>query len=382
MASAPDPDRSAQARAYARERFRLSLLSMLLAPLVLLALLLSGASAEFRAWLAGHCANVWGIVAADVAGLMLFLSALEWPLALLGRRIEIRYGLNRQTLRGWWADQGKGVGLELLLGLPAAEAIYWLLRNAPTHWWLIGWAGFVLLAVILAQLAPVLLLPLFYRFRRLDPGDPREAELAARIESLCARARTRIRGVYRWELGEKSAKANAALAGWGASRRVLLSDTLMDQAPPEQVEAVCAHELGHQRHHHIWQGLAFQSALSWIGFAVAARLLVHFSYSFGLLGIADIAGLPLLLLVGALVSLLLLPLSNAFSRRMERQADDDGFALMGSAQPLLAALARLADQNLSELRPPRWKEALFYSHPAPATRLERGRRWQESHSTR
>lgn len=373
----PQPGR---ARAYARAHLRLGLASTAADLAALAIFLFSGGSlalsqilgrqASWLAW-AGHSAP--GLVLAYTIVVGAGLELIGFPFALASRRLEIRFCLNRQSWGGWWRDQAKSRALTAALGLAAAEAVYYLLRAAPRDWWLWAWVIFTAFSLALAFLAPVLLLPLFYRLRPLSPDHPAEAGLIARLEALCRQARTRVRGVYEWKLGEKTAKANAALVGWGATRRILISDTLLADAPAEEIEAVLAHELGHHVHRHIWQGLAMQIGLSLFGFWVADRLLLALRPALHLSGIADIAGLPLLILTAVVLGLLLLPLGNAFSRHLERQADDYSFAAMASPAPLIAGLERLARRNLAEVEPPRWKEVLFYSHPAIATRIRRAR---------
>lgn len=355
------------------------MLSTLVNLAVLLLLVFAGGSLAIEekvAVLGGFSGHPVRLVAGYVLALVLLLTAVGLPFSWVARRTEVQYELNRQGLAGWWADEAKSLALELAFGIGAAEVIYALLRHAPRTWWLWGWAAFTLFAVLLAQLAPVFLMPLFYKFRRLDENDPDEGELVRRLTTLCARSGARVKGVFEWKLGEKTSKANAALTGWGSTRRVILSDTLLVKSPAEEIEAVFAHELGHHVHHHIWQGLAFQTALSLFGFWLAAKTLAALTARLGLQGVADVAGLPLLLLVATVLGFLLMPVSNGFTRRMERQADDYAFARMGSAQPLIAGLERLASQNLAELQPPKWKEFLFYSHPAIATRVARGRAWE------
>jgi STE24 endopeptidase len=377
-----DADQDAKAKRYARAHFRLMLLSFGADLAILLAVLISGASVWWAGRVAAHSdwrAAPAAVVLWYVIGLGVLLKLAGMPFATLSRRIEIRYGLNRQSWTGWLWDQIKSTLLGGVLGLAGVELVYWLLRAAPRTWWLWAWAAFALFAVVLAQLAPVLLLPLFYKFRPLST-DGKEAELVERLSRLSRQAGTRVRGVFEWKLGEKTAKANAALTGWGATRRVIISDTLLNSAPPDEIEAVFAHELGHHVHRHIWYGLAFQMALTFLGFWLADVALRFFAVRLHLAGIADVAGLPLLFLVATVLSVLLLPVANAFSRRMERQADDYAFAAIDNAEILARGLERLAGQNLAERNPPRWKEFIFYSHPSIATRVTRARTWQAARS--
>jgi len=369
-------DTNRDPRRYAQAKLRLSLMDGGIKLVLLVLFLTSGLSVGLARWCAGApWLGVLEYVLLLGAGFTLIGLPGDW----LGRRIEVSYGMNRQSVGGWAKDQAKGAVLGAVLGAAGAELLYWLLRVAPRHWWLWGWAGFLVIMVGLVQLGPVLLLPIFFKLRRMSAEDPSDAALVERLESTYSglRARNpklpRLHGIYEWKLGEKSAKANAALTGLGKTRRVIISDTLLADATPEQIEAVFIHELGHHVHQDLWRGIAFQAGLSWLGFWVAQWALGALGPRLGLSGIADVAGLPLIVLVFSLLGLLLMPVSNAFVRAMERRADDYSFTTLGTAEPLMAALTQLAEKNLAEVNPPRWKEFLLYSHPSIATRLRRGR---------
>ena len=376
----PDPAAAGQqARRYGNARFRLSIAAAICDFAALAAFLFSGASLRLARALPGGPAVV---VLAYVTLLTLGLMLLDMPFGIWGRLIEIRFGMNRQGWGGWLWDEVKGSALGLGLGLAAAELVYALLRTAPHTWWLWSWAAFSLFTVVMAQLGPVLLLPLFFKLRQMSEDDPREAELLRRLHATYDKLRSenprlpRLHGIYEWKLGAKTAKANAALTGLGGTRRVLISDTLLESSPAEEIEAVFAHELGHHVHGDIWRGIGFQGGLSLLGFWLAQRALARFGPALGLRGVADVAGLPLLVLVFTLLGLALMPASNGFVRAMERRADDYAFAALGSAQPLIAGLRRLAEKNLAEVDPPRWKELLLYSHPSIGTRVRRGQAWE------
>lgn len=374
--------RPQKAREYARAKLWLALGAGGLDLVLLILLLTSGASVGLARWLAGPAAAVvFGYAVIVGAGFKL----VDLPFGWWGRRIEIRYGMNRQGAGSWWADEAKGTLLAAVLGIGAAELLYWLLRASPQHWWLWAWGAFALFMVLMAQLGPVLLLPLFFKLRQMSEESAGDADLVRRLRGTYAGLVAqnpklpRLHGIYEWKLGEKSAKANAALTGLGRTRRVIISDTLLESSPVEEIEAVFVHELGHHVHRDIWRGLGFQSGLSLLGFWLAQWALNQLGPSLGLAGIADVAGLPLVILVFSLLGLVLMPASNGFVRAMERRADDYSFETLGTAQPLIAGLQRLAAKNLAEVEPPRWKEWLLYSHPSIATRVRRGEAWEARH---
>ena len=304
-------------------------------------------------------------VSVYVVLLSLMHEAGSLPLAFYsGFLLERRYGLSTERLPAWLRDQAKSVALGIGLAVPAAAMLYSLIAWSPERWWVI--AGLVFAAVIvgLTNLAPVLVLPLFYRVKPLD----RDA-LRARLIALADRAGARIVGAYEWGLAEKTRKANAALAGIGGTRRILVSDTMLAEYTEDEIEVVLAHELAHHVHGDIWKGIAFESALILAGFYLAARVLGALAAPIGLRGVADVAGLPLLLLAAGAVSLIMLPVAHAMSRAFERRADRFALTLTRNPGAFISAMKRLGAQNLAEEHPSQIVQWLFYSHPPVRDRI-------------
>src|SRR5436309_2068244 len=276
-----------------------------------LAALLTGAAHALAGAAAAATATAWGQVALVASILGAAHALLTFPLAWTrGWWLPRRYGLLHQSLRGWLADRAKAALLAGALGLAAVEVVYALLRATPL-WWL--WAAAVFLAanVALAFVFPVWIVPLF--------------------------------------------------------------DTLAAGFTPEEIESVLAHELGHHVHGDARRGLAVQGALTLASFWLANGLLRAGAPAFGLARASDPAGMPWLALVLLALSLVALPLGNAFSRWVERQADDFALATTGNPGAFIAAMERLAELNLAERRPSRLKELVLYSHPALDRRIARAR---------
>ena len=300
--------------------------------------------------------------------------ALRLPIAFYqGFLLERRYGLSSETLAAWFTDYLKAALLVILLAVGGAEVVYAAMRWSPTWWWIPAALCFSAVLIVLARIAPVALLPLFYHFEPLE----RET-LRARLEALSGRAGVPVLGAYVWGLGDKTKRANAALIGTGSTRRILLSDTLLADYSDDEIEVILAHEMGHHVQGDIRNGLMLESLLMLVSLATGAAILSWWWQAFGLTGPSDVAGLPLLLLVGALVTFAAAPASNALSRRNERRADRFALRLTGHTDACVSAMRRLGAQNLAEERPSRAAVWFFHTHPPIEERIESARRYRTS----
>ena len=354
-----------KAARYHRFKRRASVASLLWSAGLLVALVWSGASGWLRdTSVAGSSALPGGgyFYSSLAVYLIVLLALHEVGDAVLGfyggHLLERRYGLSTQTTAGWAADRAKALGITFVLSLVAVSLVYWTMHVTAGYWWLLSGAVFTLLFAVLANLTPVLLMPLFYTIKPLT-----HESLRTRLLTLAERAGARVLGAYEWGLGEKSRKANAALAGLGSTRRILVSDTMLAHYSEDEIEVVLAHELAHHVHGDIWKGLLFEGALMLTGFFVAAQVLTASVGHFGLSGVADIAGLPILLLAAGAVSLVMVPASHAISRAHERSADRFALELTRNPSAFVSAMRRLGAQNLAEEHPSKIVQWLFYSHP-------------------
>jgi len=360
-----------RASRYHRLKRQASVISLVWGVLLLVGLLGTAASASLRdlaETAAGRLPISWqpgAAVLVYVALLSLLNEAAGLPLAFYsGFLLERRYDLSNESLGAWLRDQAKSLGLGLILGGLAASIVYWLIRVSPERWWLAAGLVFALLIVFLTNLAPVLLLPLFYSVKPLERDG-----LRARLIALAERAGAKVLGAYEWGLASKTKKANAALAGLGATRRILVSDTMLAEYSDEEIEVVLAHEIAHHVHGDIWKGIVFEGALVVAGFYLASRLLSALVGPLGLRSPADVAGLPLLLLAAGAVSLVMVPVAHAMSRAFERSADRFALDLTRNPSAFISAMRRLAAQNLAEEHPSKIVQWLFYSHPPIRERI-------------
>jgi STE24 endopeptidase len=356
-----DPNRQERAKVYARIQRRLMLLGFGIAIVYLLAWLVLGWSQALKDALLSYTTSQWLLVAgyAIVFGGCFLLFTL--PLSYYeGFVLQHRFELSNQTRGDWVIDQIKSLLVGGLIGLFLLEVVYAFLRAAPETWWL--WVALFLLVfnVLLANLAPVLLLPLFYKFKPLSDDH---ADLVNRLLRLAEQAGTHVRGVYQFDMSRRTKAANAALTGLGNTRRILLGDTLLNDFTSDEIVTVLAHELAHHVHKDIPIGIIVESAVTLIGLFLASLGLTWGVEAFGFQGPADIAALPLLALVMGAYGLLTMPLTNAYSRWRERRADEYALIATGDGPAYASALARLANQNLADADPPGWMVFLFYSHP-------------------
>jgi STE24 endopeptidase len=353
------------ARDYARIRYRLLLIDLAAGFAFLAAFQWSGLSAWSARWWSQRLASEPLVILGYLAVFGLSYSLIMFPLRFYGGfRLEHRFGLSRMTLSAWWVREAKHLAVGASLGAALVEGFYAILRHAPSTWPLwatIGWVGN---SVVLARIFPTVLLPLFYKTVPL-----RDDPLVDRLLALCRKAGLEALGVFRVNLGVETRKANAALAGLGKSRRVLLSDTLMAEFTPDEIEGVLAHELAHHRYRHITKMLVVSAAGSWLAFSLTHAIAHRWTGALGLRGLDDVAGFPALLLWLSVLGLLGMPLQNGLSRMFERQADR--FAMQESRPPraFADALRRLARLNLADLNPPRWIVWFFYDHPPIAERI-------------
>lgn len=371
-ASAAD---SSESRRYNRLKRWLGIADFGFGFLLLVVLLVAGWTGTLRDLACRWSQNYSVRVFYYVLMLLVISKVLGFPLEYYGFRLEHRYHLSNQRLRSWLWDEFKSLLVSLVMATVIVELLYFLIRQVPEQWWLISWAVVLGLFVLLAQIAPVVLFPIFYKFEPLE-----NEELTRRLIVLGERAGTRVRGVYKWHLSEKSKKANAALTGLGATRRIILADTLLDNYSDDEIEAVLAHELGHHVHKHILKSILVQAGITLFGFWLANEVLryaVERSHMF--VTMSDFANLPLLILVVTVLSFLLMPALNAYSRFNERQADRYCFQSVASVAPFISSMNKLAEQNLAEKTPSRWVEWFFHSHPAISKRVAAAEAWAKTH---
>jgi len=367
-----DPEKQKQAKLYARIRRRLWLGDTIFSALYFLAWIFFGWSISLREWLSTLTTNPWLLVPLFVLvfGGIFFL--LNLPLGYYsGFVLPHRFDQSNQNLKDWIMDQIKGLAIGAPLGLILLELLYLALRLTGDLWWLWTAGGLLVFNVLLINLAPVLIMPLFNKYVPL--GDEHQ-ELADRLLNLAERAKTKVRGVFKFDMSKRTKSANAALTGIGNTRRIVLGDTLIDEFSTDEIETVLAHELGHHVHNDIPLLVTFGILSTTLALYLASLGLNWAIGTFGFTSPADIAALPALGLIMGIYDFLTMPLNNAISRWREGMADDYALQATGKYEAFASAFTRLANQNLGEIDPEKWVVLMFYSHPPLGERIEKARR--------
>jgi STE24 endopeptidase len=307
-------------------------------------------------------------------GLVLVVAdqALTLPFSARVRVVRAGFGLVTQGWAGWWADQARG----LLVGAPlAVGALFGVYAAAGvTRWW---WAwvavAAVLVSIALSWLAPVVLEPLFNRFRPMDAGPLRDALL-----DLAARDRIRVRDVLVADASRRTTAVNAYVSGFGATRRIVVHDTLLTTAEPREIELVTAHELGHVKHRDVARGTLLGALGAAVGVCVIA-VVTHWPPLLAVAGVdrfADPRSMALLAAVVAVLSTLAGPLGCALSRRVERRADQHALRLTGDPDHFIAMQRRLTVANVADPDPPKALHTLFGTHPTAVQRIAAARAYE------
>ncbi len=356
---------STQAKEYSRQRIRLAVYQLLLTLAFLIVMLFSGASVLLRD-LVVH----WGQNFYIQAGIYLVLFSVVYYLLFVGLDfyggylLEHKFLLSTQTIVSWFKQSIKKWLLSFVVFLVAGEALYVFLRHFPNNWWLPATAAWFLFTVVLGKIAPVLIIPLFYKCNPLDNNT-----LKDRLLKLCETCGIGIKKVFEIQLSKETRKANAAVAGLGRSRRILLGDTLLENYADDEIEAIFAHELGHVCMHHVWKILAFGAVISLASFYLTCVLFKSGLDFFGFSQISDIAAFPLLALILMLIGLFFIPIQNGFLRYLEKQADIFALSHIPNKDNFVSAITKLGSQNLSDPSPSKLVKILFHTHPPISERL-------------
>ena len=361
-----DPDRQRQANEYARKRCRLGVVNFAVSGFLILALILTPLSSLIADSLPGAqpvAAALYLLI------LMIGYDLITLPLSFrTGYKLPKDYGLSPQNVAGWASDHFKSLVIGTGFGAGAVAVLVLLIQHSP-DWWLFAWVLLLVMTLVISVLAPVVLVPLFYKMRPLDEGG-----LKDRLMAVAKSAGVKVSGIYIIEFSNKTTLANAAVMGLGGTKRIVISDTLVAAFTPEEIDVVMAHELGHQKHGDVWRLFSFQSVILFVVFWLASWLFATLVEQTDYVNQADPAALPLLLFCLIVATAPGLPLISWFNRKIESAADEYALRLTGKPDVFISAMTKLTDQNLGEGNPSNFLERLGQDHPSYVDRVTMAKR--------
>ena len=295
----------------------------------------------------------------------IFSSILFMPVNVYtGFYLEHKYKLSNQTFFKYIIENLKSMLVGLLIGVPILLLFFFVINKFGDLWWLVFASLMFLISVVLSQLFPVLILPIFYKIVPLD-----DEELKSRIRNLAVKVGIKVENVFTFNMSKNTKKANAALTGLGKTKRIILGDTLLSNYSKDEIETVLAHELGHYKHKHLLKNILFGTASSFLTFFIISVLYKNSIHWFSFISITQIAALPLLSLWAMIIGLIQSPIGNILSRKYEYQADRYAIESTRKPKSFINTLEKLTDQNLGDREPHPFVEWFFYSHPSIKNRI-------------
>lgn len=353
---------------YTRAKTQLGMLTVLFEATLLLAFTLGGGLQLLADWSQGTFSNPLAQGMAMIVAVMVLTSILETPFSLFSTFvIEARFGFNKMTLKLYLLDALKGLLIGSILGLPLLLGVLWLMERTGDNWWLYVWSVWVSFSLLLLFIYPSFIAPLFNKFQPLE-----DASLKARIEALLNKCGFTAQGLFVMDGSKRSTHGNAYFTGFGKTKRIVFFDTLIARLTANEIDAVLAHELGHFKRRHVLKRIALTFAVS-LGFLWLLAQLIQADWFYAGLGVSTHStamALMLFFMVLPVFSFLLQPLSSAYSRKHEFEADAYA-AQQTSASDLVTALVKLYQDNAATLTPDPLYSTFYSSHPPAMVRISR-----------
>jgi STE24 endopeptidase len=361
-----------KARAYARIKYRLAIIDIVYTLFLLLILQVSGINLLLKSYFSTISYSKIIHVALYSATLFISYGVLSFGIDLYRSFvIEHKFNLSNQKLPAWFLDYIKGNALSLLVFIVLIECFFFFIRNYPASWWWMSAIFWMFLTIVIARIFPIVVIPLFFKYKRIENEGLRNAILA-----LAEKMHIKILDVFEIDFSKKSLKCNAAFVGMGRSKRVLLTDTLLKGAfQQKEIEMILAHEFAHYRFRHLIKMVIISSLMIFITFYIFFRL-----DKYGL-NARDIANLGSWILLFMLFQIIVTPFINWMHRIMERNADGAAIKMIRDKDVFISMMEKLAEQNLAERKPPLWAKIFFYDHPPIEERIEFARKMERSFST-
>ena len=356
---------ASESKRYNRTKLILSLVSGTVTFFMFAGIVVGGISLQIES-------AVLSVTAQPYLALLLFAAAIGAMNGIIsipfgfysGFILEHKYGVSNQTFMQWLWEHFKGVLVSIPITLPLLLILYYFLRTYESMWWLPAGMMLFIFSIGLTRIAPVIILPLFYRLTPLE-----DSPLKERIVALTQKTNMIVEGIFAFNLSKTTKKANAAFTGIGKSKRILLGDTLIENFSEEEIETVFAHELGHYSRGHIRTGILFGTISIFLGLFLTSLVYTESLQWFGFTSAGQLAALPLLMVWLGIYSLITSPLGNILSRKHEFEADRYAVEATKNKEAFVSTMNKLASMNLADRQPHPLVEFLFYSHPSIDKRI-------------
>ena len=354
-----------KAKAYSREKHRLAIIGLISSPFILSLFIILGLPPYIR-----HASSL--VSSNDYVNLLAFfvLMSLAYyivrvPMAYYSDfALEHKFSLSNQTFKDWVKREVKKGIISFIISTPLIFSLYTFIKYWPLHWWLLAAILWFFVSILLAKFAPVFIVPLFYKYSPI-----KNKTLKDKLLKLASGAGFRVKDVYEINISRDTKKANAALEGIGKQKRIVLCDTLLESFNEDEIESVMGHELGHHKLRHVMKLISSEGIFTFVTFFITNILFLGLHTASGYARLADFESLVLIYAIMCALVILALPLQNAFSRKLEKDADRFALETTGNNQAFISTMKKLAEQNLADTCPGKFYEIMLYNHPPISRRI-------------
>lgn len=347
------------AKRYSSLKYSLTIIETAYLLIVLFVFLGSGLSRGLTQWISGFTTLKLLVIPLYILVISIAYYALSFPLTFYhSYSLEHKFSLSNQSLRDWFLDQFKSGVIFYIISLILISAFYYILELFADFWWLVISVFWIFFSLIMAKLLPIVIIPLFFKYKKLADEGLRE-----RVLKLARTMKIKILDVFEIDFSRKTLKANAAFVGWGSTRRVILADTLKDKYSYDEIEVILAHEFAHYRLKHLLKLILINSAATIVTFYIIFKTSGYALDLFGFSSLSDIAALPVVIAYFILFGVMAQPFENFISRALERNADKMALKITGLKEAFISTMDKLGEQNLADKSPHPIIKFYFFDHP-------------------
>ena len=373
-----------KAKRYSRLKYSTAIIDIVYLLLLLSVFAASGLSKILTQALSGFISNNYLTVSAYIFIVYLAYYLLNFPLNFYrSYTLERKFCLSNQKVASWLKDQIKTGIISYIIAVILISAFYYVIRHFFFTWWLIISLFWIFFSLIMAKLVPIIVIPLFFKYERISDEVLRERiiKLADKMKvnpvrnTKASRKNNKISNgvkvldVFQIDFSKKTVKANAAFVGLGATKRVILSDTLKDKYSYDEIEVILAHEFAHYKLRHLVKLLLVNSSAIMLSFYIIFMTNNYVLGIFGLSSLWDIAALPVILMYFVIFGIVMQPFENYISCRFERNADLEALKVTGLKEAFISMMEKLSSQNLADRNPHPIIRFFFFSHPSVDERI-------------